>query len=347
MTSTAAYGKLYSTGYSGTVYCYDLNDGTLLWDYNAYAGFAAPYGSYPLGVTAVADGKIYVNTNEHSSGAPYWKGAKLRCLDANTGEELWTIASHGASTYGNYGSAVADGYLVHLNVYDMQVYCMGKGPSAITVDAPMTGLSLGDRVVIRGTVTDQCAGAKKLVEDGKFSSVPAISDGDMGLWMEYLYMQKPMPTDAEGVEVVLTTFDPNGNTYEIGRTTSTNRGTFGCAVDLPVPGLYKIIATFDTTESYWGSCAETYMYVGEAPTSGTPIEPEQPTPEPPTEVPTELPTEIPTEQPTEAPTEQPTEVPTEPEPEAPFITTEIAIIVAVVVAVVIGVAAYWALRRRQ
>ena len=35
------------------------------------------------------------------------------------------------------------------------------------------------------------------------------------------------------------------------------------------------------------------------------------------------------------------------EPEAPFITTEVAIIAAVVVAVVIGVAAYWALRRRQ
>jgi hypothetical protein len=322
MTSTAAYGKLYSTGYSGTVYCYDLNDGTLLWDYNAYAGFAAPYGSYPLGITAVADGKIYVNTNEHSSGAPYWKGAKLRCLDANTGEELWTIASHGASTYGDYGSAVADGYLVHLNVYDMQVYCMGKGPSAITVDAPMTGLSLGDSVVIRGTVTDQCAGAKKLVEDGKFSSVPAISDGDMGLWMEYLYMQKPMPTDAEGVEVVLTTFDPNGNTYEIGRTTSTNRGTFGCAVDLPVPGLYKIIASFEGSDSYYGSSAETYVIVEEAPAPVQQIEPE-------------LAISAATQY-TPAETSG-----------APLVSTEAVIIAAIAVACIVGVVAFWAIHKRK
>ena len=145
------------------------------------------------------------------------------------------------------------------------MYCIGKGPSATTVTGPDTTVPLGEEVLIKGTVTDQCAGAKKLVEDGKFSSVPAISDEDMGLWLEYLYMQKPMPTDAEGVEVVLTTFDPNGNTYEIGRTTSTNRGTFGCAVDLPVPGLYKIIASFEGSDSYYGSSAETYVIVEEAP----------------------------------------------------------------------------------
>jgi hypothetical protein len=106
--------------------------------------------------------------------------------------------------------------------------------------------------------------------------------------------------------------------YELGRTTSTSSGVFGLTIEPPVPGLYKIIATFDGTDSYWGSCAETYMYVGEAPTSGTPIEPEPPT-----------------------------EQPTEPEPEAPFITTEIAIIAAVAIIAVVGVAAYWLLRRRQ
>jgi hypothetical protein len=317
MTSTAAYGKLYSTGYSGTVYCYDLADGTLLWEYNAEAGFATPYGSYPLGITAVADGKIYLNTNEHSSGAPYWKGAKLRCLDANTGEELWTIASHGASTYGNYGSAVADGYLVHLNVYDMQVYCMGKGPSAITVEAPMITLSLGDSVVIRGTVTDQCAGAKQLVEAGKFSYVPAISDGDMGRWMEYLYMQKPMPTDAEGVEVVLTTLDPNGNTYELGRTTTDVSGTFGIAVDPPVQGLYKIIATFKGSESYYGSSAVTYINVEEAPSATQSMEPELTATNPTATT------------------------------ETTFITTEAAILATVAVVCIIGVVAFWTLRKRK
>jgi hypothetical protein len=78
-------------------------------------------------------------------------------------------------------------------------------------------------------------------------------------------LQKPCPKNAEGVEVVITTLDPNGNTYELGRTTTSLSGTFGCAVEPPVPGLYKIIATFEGSESYYGSYAETYLFVEEAP----------------------------------------------------------------------------------
>jgi len=313
-TSTAAYGKLYSTGYSGTVYCYDLADGTLLWEYNAEAGFATPYGSYPLGITAVADGKIYVDTNEHSSGAPYWKGAKLRCLDANTGEELWTVASHGASSYGAYGSAVADGYLVHLNVYDMQVYCMGKGPSAITVEAPMTAIPLGDRLLIKGTVTDQSPGA---------IGTPAISDEDMGLWMEYLYMQKPIPGDAQGVTVKLYAIDPNGNYQDIGEVTSDIWGNYGKSWVPPVPGDYLVMAQFEGSDSYWQSSTSTYFVVGDAPSASQLLEPAQPNgPEPTSPALTE-------------------------DVEIPLITTEIAIIAVVAVACIIGIAAFWALRKRK
>lgn len=311
-TSTAAYGKLYSTGYSGIVYCYDLADGTLLWEYNAEAGFATPYGSYPLGITAVADGKIYVDTNEHSSGAPYWKGAKLRCLDANTGEELWTVASHGASSYGSYGSAVADGYLVHLNVYDMQVYCMGKGPSTITVEAPMTAIPLGDPLVIRGTVTDQSPGA---------IGTPAISDNDMGRWMEYLYMQKPIPEDAQGVTVKLYAIDPNGNYQDIGEVTSDMWGNYGKSWVPPVPGDYLVIAQFEGSDSYWQSSTSTYFAVGDAPSASQLLESTQPNgPEP--------------AQPTQA-------------AEAPLVTSEIAIIAVVAVTCIIGAVAFWALRKRK
>ena len=58
-TSTVAYGKLYSAGYSGICYCYDLTDGTLLWEYRAPGGLETPYGGYPLGIAGVADEKIY------------------------------------------------------------------------------------------------------------------------------------------------------------------------------------------------------------------------------------------------------------------------------------------------
>ena len=39
--SAVAYGNLYSTGYSGIVYCYDLTTGNLQWTYEAKAGFSA------------------------------------------------------------------------------------------------------------------------------------------------------------------------------------------------------------------------------------------------------------------------------------------------------------------
>jgi cell division septation protein DedD len=351
MTSSAAYGKLYSTGYSGIVYCYDLNTGDILWEYTASAGLATPYGNYPLGIAAIADGKIYLATNEHSSGAPYWKGAELRCLDANSGEEKWTLYTHGATSYGSYGYAVADGYLVYLNTYDMQIYCIGKGPSKTSVDAPMIAVTLGSSVTIRGTVTDQSAGSKQQEQIARFpAGVPAISDEDQGAWMEYVYMQKPCPEDVNGVEVVITTVDPNGNTYELGRTTTGLSGTFGCAIDPPVPGLYKIIASFEGSDSYYGSFAETYITVEEATTAALPIEPE-PTapannqPEPSASEKTE---------PKPAETRTASAATTKPEPteptqavELPLITTEIGILAAVTVACIIGIVAFWALRKRK
>jgi len=131
-------------------------------------------------------------------------------------------------------------------------------------------------------------------------------------WMEYLYHERPIPTDAEGVEVVLETFDPNGNTHEIGRTNTDISGGFGLSFTPQIAGDYKITATFEGSESYASSMDITYLVVTEAPSPAQPIEPE----------------------------------PTEPT-EAPFITTEIAIIIAVVIVAVIGVVAYWALRKRK
>jgi hypothetical protein len=87
----------------------------------------------------------------------------------------------------------------------------------------------------------------------------------MGKWMEYVYMQKPKPTDATGVEVILETLDPNGNNYEIGRTTSNANGMYKFAFKPEVPGIYTINAKFAGSDSYWPSQAETAINVDEAP----------------------------------------------------------------------------------
>jgi len=328
----------------GIVYAYNITSGEVLWTYEPkQIGSESPFGYYPITISCVADGKLYTSSSPLWRTQPLWRGSYLRCINASDGEELWKVMHYG-------DTVIADGFLVGLNFYDNRIYCYCKGPSETTVEGPLITVSLGDSVVVRGTVTDQSPGAKQLVEEGKFGSVPAISDEDQSAWMEYVYQQQAKPKDAEGVEVVLTTLDPNGNTYEVGKATSSMSGVFGCAFEPPVPGLYKIIATFEGSDSYYRSYAETYINVEEAPSPAQPLEPEPTEPEPTEPEPTEP---EPTE-PTEAePTEpEPTEPePTEPEPtepaEAPFITTETAIIAAVIVAVIIGIAAYWQLRKRK
>jgi len=304
-------GKLFSYGYGGELVAYNITTGKVLWTYTApNAGYESPYGNYPIGVAFIADGKLYLTSGEHSPSQPLWRGSYLRCIDASNGEELWKINNWGMGMGSGSGAVIADGYIVSLNAYDNRIYCYGKGPSATTVEAPMTAVPLGDSVVIRGTVTDQCAGAKRLVEEGKFHIVPAIADKDQQAWMEYMYMQQAIPGDAIGVEVSLDAVDPNGNFVHIDTVRSDMSGMFKKMWAPEMEGEYTIMATFGGSKAYYSSYAETALGVGPAPAPSGPIEPEAPT-------------------------------------EAPLITTEIAIIIAVVVIAVIGIVAYWALKKRK
>jgi outer membrane protein assembly factor BamB len=207
----------------------------------------------------IADEKVFVGTG-NSHGDPLFRGAKLYAIDAMTGDEVWSINAFIQNTM-----PIADGYLIAFNGYDNQIYCFGKGQTAITVDAPLTAVPLGSSVVIRGTITDQSTGVR---------GTPAIADEDMTEWMEYLHMQKPMPMNAKGVEVKLEALDPNFNFYEIGTVTSDASGMYKLMWEPPVPGEYTIIATFEGSDSYWSSYSETAIGVTEAPSPGGPIEPE-------------------------------------------------------------------------
>jgi hypothetical protein len=84
--------------------------------------------------------------------------------------------------------------------------------------------------------------------------------------MEYMFMQKMLPTDATGVEVSIDAIDPNNNFVHLGNATGDTTGMFGFTWTPPdIPGYYKIIATFDGSDSYWPSSATTGMYVQSAP----------------------------------------------------------------------------------
>ena len=256
-----ADGRLFSTGYSGFVWCYNLTTGKVLWNYSAPT-YMEKFQYYTLLIGAINDGKIYIGTHEHSADTPLFKGAKTRCLNITDGTEIWTMLG-----WANPRTIqVADGILTYWNNYDHQVYAIGKGPSALTVDAPAAAFTVGGSVVIRGTVTDISAGTTQKEQAARFpNGVPAVSDASMSQWMEYVYMQKPKPTNATGVEIVLSVLDSNNNTREIGRTTSDASGFYSFQWTPDVPGKYTVYASFTGSESYWQSHAETAFAVDEAP----------------------------------------------------------------------------------
>lgn len=269
------YDNVYSWGMGGAVYCYDIDTGARKWVWNAgNSGFDTPYGVWPLGTwgmhNILADGKIYVRSG-HDYTPPVYKGAKLYCIDAYSGNEIWSSLS-----FDIVGSpALHDGYMLWLNGYDNQIYCYNKGPSAIAVSASPEVSAKGSNVLIKGMVTDESPGTKETTLTARFpNGVPAISDTYQSAWMEYLYQQQQMPTGAVGVQVKLTAVETNGNTHEIGTVTSDASGLFKKMWTPPAEGDYTIIATFEGSNSYFGSCAETAIGVSAAAatTEETPVD---------------------------------------------------------------------------
>jgi outer membrane protein assembly factor BamB len=327
------YGNLYCGGYSGRVYAYDLKTGKTLFVYGSDASdpknssitVNTVYGDYPTQVCAVADGKVYMVPCEHSLDSPPYHGAQLRCIDAFTGKEQWKLL--GMSSW--QMQAVADGYWATLNLNDMQVYSIGPGPSATTVNVKNDVIALGGSIEITGTVTDQSPALK---------NTPAIADADQELWMEYMIQHNVVKPNAQGVPVKLTAKDPNGNIQDIGTVTSDSNGLFHKLWQPPVPGEYIILAEFEGSLSYGGSSAATAIGVTAAP---APVVTPTPTPATPTPPPTA--TATPTIAPTSSPSPTAT---TAPPPGGIPESTIYAIAAAVIIVVVVAIAAV-VLRKRK
>jgi outer membrane protein assembly factor BamB len=304
------YGNLYSWSFNGEVHCYDVNTGIEKWDWSAgSSAMDSPYGIWPFvaGAGVLADGKFYV-ASSHDYTPPLYKGAKLYCIDAYTGEEMWSTLDFSSVHFTT--KLIADGILVTKNSYDNLIYAYGKGSSKTTVTVQDNVVPKGESILITGKVTDESPGTKSTLLTSRFpNGVPAIADEYMSAWMEYLYQQQPRPDDATGVTVKLEAVDPNNEYHNLGTTISDPYGNYGFDFKPEVEGKWMIIATFEGTDSYYSSTETTYLKVDPAPTPETPITPE-------------------------------------PEPEAPLITTELAIVLAVVAVAVIGVVGYWLIKKK-
>jgi outer membrane protein assembly factor BamB len=262
-SATAAYGNFYASAFDGMIHAYNIKTGEHLWDFwTGDAGFETAYGTWPFcgwgGALTVADGKIYQSTGEHSADVPLWRGGGLYCVNATTGDLMWKIKGW------YYTPVIADGYMVAGNGADNRIYCFGKGQTATTVSASPKVSVHGNSVLIEGTVLDESPGA---------AGTAAIADEYQTPWMEYLYMQKPYPSNATGVEVTLDVLDSNGNYRNIGTATSNANGFYSFAWEPDIPGKYTVIATFAGSESYWSSVAETAFNVEEAPQATPPPTP--------------------------------------------------------------------------
>ena len=260
--------------FGGQVACYDVATGAELWSWSTgSAGYDTPYGIWPIyGSPAglLADGKFYIGTG-HEYTPPVFKGARVYCLNATTGEEIWSIIDWPGSK-GDW--VIGDGVFVSPNIYDMQLYAYGKGPTSTTVSAPDTVQPLGDQILVKGTVSDISGGSQQDAVAANFpNGLPCVSDESMSDWMEYVYEQQPKPTNATGVKVTVSVLDPNGNCYDVATTTSDIDGFYSATFTPAVPGKYTVYGTFTGSESYYGSSAVTAITVEEAPaaTQSTPM----------------------------------------------------------------------------
>lgn len=266
----SAYGYLYMTDYAG-VHAIDWNTGKIVWDFispTPYA-FETPYEVNGTGVYTfhsaglVADGKLYVVNTEHSPSQPYTRGWRLFCLNATTGQNIWSISNgQGAPGSRIFQGAIADGYLAMTNEYNGYMYVFGKGLSTTTITATPAVISNGNTVLIQGTVLDQSPAQP---------DTPCVSANSMSTEMEHLHMQYPIDglnhnVTMTGVPVTITAIAQDGSVINLG-TTTTNAyyGTFSLTWTPPKTGNYTITTSFTSDDAYGSSSAATAITVGPAP----------------------------------------------------------------------------------
>ena len=91
--SCIAYGKLYALALDG-LHVYDVHTGQHSRDFLAESSdFETAYGIYEFGNGGftMADGKVYIFSG-HGLLQPLHRGAKMYCIDAETGKEEWSVS---------------------------------------------------------------------------------------------------------------------------------------------------------------------------------------------------------------------------------------------------------------
>ncbi len=273
--SVLANGVIYLMGFGGDMWAIDILTGQEIWYTNTntvtgFAGSDTPYGVWPLWVFSggsVADGVWFLNEG-HEYSPPLFRGAQQLAINTTDGSLVWSILGFDVTN----GATIVDGIMTVCNAYDNQLYSYGKGPSALTVEAPAVGVTTASPVTISGTILDISAGSQQAAQVANFPyGLPCVSDESMTPWMEYVYMQQPFSNDVSGVPISLSVVDANGNYRQIGTTTSTIYGTYSYSWTPDIPGDYTVIASFAGSESYYPSSASAAFYASDPAPTPSPV----------------------------------------------------------------------------
>ena len=201
-------------GLGGDIWSFDIKTGHQNWYTNTTTligdpGIETPYSVWPLWVftpQCFTNDVGYLGIG-HEYNPPLFHGAQLLAINLSDGKLVWSELSFSIRSV-----AICQGILLSMNAYDNQIYAYGKGPSATTVNAPNVGVTTATPIRITGTVMDVSAGiAQSEVAKNFPNGLPCVSDASQSRWMEYVYQNQVMPTNATGVTVTLSVLDSNNN----------------------------------------------------------------------------------------------------------------------------------------
>jgi outer membrane protein assembly factor BamB len=108
--SAVAYGMVYELNKDGYLYALDLNTGDLVWKYKGPGPLIFP------GTPTVADGKVYATTGQAASYAGERSESEFACLDAYTGNIIWTLPIEAFAPRESVAIAYGNLYLIPGNV---------------------------------------------------------------------------------------------------------------------------------------------------------------------------------------------------------------------------------------
>lgn len=262
----------------GDIWAINTTTGKLAWYTNTTkmsgpSGLETPYNIWPLWVfsSSCVSNDVGYFAGGHEYNPPLFHGAQLYAINMTDGSLLWkTLDTSVTSTIIAYGKVVS------LNAYDNQLYCFGKGPSKLTVDAPSVGVTTATPITISGTITDVSPGTEQLLAKSKFpDGMPCVSDESESLFMESVYQQQAMPTNITGVPITISVVDQNNNYREIGTTTSDAMGKFGFTWTPDISGNYLVLASFKGSNSYYPSSSSTYFYASDTAVPTATVQAEQ------------------------------------------------------------------------